>query len=745
MPWWKSSPNPPSSSSSTSSPRRSSCSSTPVSPHRSARRDSASIFSRRDAKNHQHQQPRLTRQRKLRHIDGNDVDALAVDGGPAVSSRSANSTPVSRSPSNTDGGLPSRSSSSPLLLPQPLPLPESGKLVFEFSSPGGRPLPSPKGASSRANAEEANGAAADSSPPRELMGERISSVSAVGRLANHTTRKSPEHNDVPLNVYALSQHMKVFQGPNSFDNVNFRLNIPAKSAPTSGFSSPVRSPRRLSHADISTSGIVPQGFQHWSSPEVPSKDMMTIFSPQASPEKIISSPERSPLYSPARKSPVLRSRNPSAPPSPLHSKKFPENPVTWHENNSNISVHPLPLPPGAPAPSQSSFGHQTAAKTEVLPMTGQWQKGKLIGSGTFGNVYEATNRHTGALCAMKEVNIIPDDSKSAESLKQLEQEIKFLSQFKHPNIVQYYGSEIIEDRFYIYLEYVHPGSINKYVRQHCGAMTESVVRNFTRHILKGLAYLHSKKIMHRDIKGANLLVDAKGVVKLADFGMAKHLSGATAVLSLKGTPYWMAPEVVQATLNKDIGYDLSVDIWSLGCTIIEMYTGKHPWSGLEGAAAMFKVLHRDPPIPETLSSEGKDFLQLCFRRNPAERPTANKLLEHPFIRNSHHHNLHGSIQAFAGIKLDTRYNSRDRTTSKSDSCVKGKQSSNGEGNSYPETSESAASRPSPHSNPEIVPGLSPNSNYMGSSPPGSTTKVLNGNFHLYALPKPHGKEFSNSF
>ncbi|XP_066399162.1 uncharacterized protein [Miscanthus floridulus] len=101
----------------------------------------------------------------------------------------------------------------------------------------------------------------------------------------------------------------------------------------------------------------------------------------------------------------------------------------------------------------------------------------------------------------------------------------------------------IEDRFYIYLEYVHPGSINKYVKQHYGAMTEPVIRNFTRHILRRLAFLHGQKIMHRDIKGANLLVDVQGVVKLADFGMAKHLSTAAPNLSLKGTPYWMAPEV----------------------------------------------------------------------------------------------------------------------------------------------------------------------------------------------------------
>uniref|UniRef100_A0A7C8YD49 Mitogen-activated protein kinase kinase kinase n=1 Tax=Opuntia streptacantha TaxID=393608 RepID=A0A7C8YD49_OPUST len=144
--------------------------------------------------------------------------------------------------------------------------------------------------------------------------------------------------------------------------------------------------------------------------------------------------------------------------------------------------------------------------------------------------------------------------------------------------------------------------------------------------------------MHRtlDIKGANLLVDSSGVVKLADFGMAKHLTGQAAELSLKGSPYWMAPELMQAVMQKDNNSDVAyaIDIWSLGCTIIEMLTGKPPWSDYEGAAAMFKVLKESPPIPETLSPEGKDFLQCCFRRNPAERPPASKLLEHPFLRNS---------------------------------------------------------------------------------------------------------------
>ncbi|XP_042756235.1 mitogen-activated protein kinase kinase kinase 5 isoform X4 [Lactuca sativa] len=194
---------------------------------------------------------------------------------------------------------------------------------------------------------------------------------------------------------------------------------------------------------------------------------------------------------------------------------------------------------------------------------------------------------------------------------------------------------MVGNRLYIYLEYVHPGSINKYARDHFGGMTESIVRSFTRHIVSGLAYLHSTKTIHRDIKGANLLVDANGVVKLADFGMAKHLSGQVH-LSLKGSPYWMAPELLQGETQKDSNPDLAlaVDIWSLGCTIIEMMNGKPPWSEFEGPAAMFKVMKETPPIPESMSPEGKSFLHCCFIRNPAERSTATMLLEHRFLNNS---------------------------------------------------------------------------------------------------------------
>ncbi|KAJ8470093.1 hypothetical protein OPV22_024436 [Ensete ventricosum] len=637
MPWWKSR---------STNHLLSSSSASPSSGVRRSPRDVRFFpWSRREP------QPRLTRQRKLRHLTNLQIEALSLEDPLATTS---SSTPVSRSHSNLDA-TPSRSVSSPMLLPCPLPLPEAAPASPHRESVSGRglgfsppnsvgfPLPSPSGASNKAEDDQGNGAAAETTSP----------VSAVGsRLAYQTNCRSSEQDDISLDKSTISHRRK-------------------------GFSCG----------------------QHQ----------------EALP------------------------------------RMFPENSAAWHGNGGNVIVHPLPLPPGATPSSQSAFGHQNAAKAEASVKANQWKKGKLIGSGTFGNVYEATNRHNGALCAMKEVNIIPDDAKSAECLKQLEQEIRFLSQFKHPNIVQYYGSETIANRLYIYLEYVHPGSINKYVRQYCGAISESVVRNFTRHILNGLIYLHSKQIMHRDIKGANLLVDVNGVVKLADFGMAKHLSGAAPANSLKGSPFWMAPEMLQATMNKETGYDLSVDIWSLGCTIIEMFTGKHPWNGLEGPQAMFKVLNKDPPIPETLSNVGKDFVQRCFCRNPAERPTAGMLLEHPFVRNCHCHNLQGSLQTSAGIKSDSALSSRDKGKFKNEPSVKRKHTSNQYGNSqsHPEVSESAAS--SHHSSRltlEVSASLSPRSSLVCSS--GNTQDVvvqLGGGdyFSFHEFPTTYGKKEVNFF
>uniref|UniRef100_A0A5B6ZEK5 mitogen-activated protein kinase kinase kinase n=1 Tax=Davidia involucrata TaxID=16924 RepID=A0A5B6ZEK5_DAVIN len=357
-----------------------------------------------------------------------------------------------------------------------------------------------------------------------------------------------------------------------------------------------------------------------------------------------SSPEYSPIPSPRMASPGPSSRIHSGAVTPLHPRAggaATESQTSWTDDGKQQS-HRLPLPP-VTVSNSSLFSHSNSAATSPsVPRSPgraenptspgcRWKKGKLLGRGTFGHVYEGFNSEKGEMCAMKEVTLFSDDAKSKESAKQLGQEIALLSRLRHPNIVQYHGSEIVGDKFYIYLEYVSGGSIYKLLQEY-GQFGESAIRSYTQQILSGLAYLHAKSTVHRDIKGANILVDPNGRIKLADFGMAKHITGPSCPLSFKGSPYWMAPEVIQ---NSN-GCNLAVDIWSLGCTVIEMATTKPPWSQYEGAAAMFKIgSSKEPPaIPDHLSHDGKDFVRKCLQRNPLHRPTAAQLLEHPFVKNA---------------------------------------------------------------------------------------------------------------
>ncbi|KAF9668607.1 hypothetical protein SADUNF_Sadunf14G0021200 [Salix dunnii] len=418
--------------------------------------------------------------------------------------------------------------------------------------------------------------------------------------------------DLENKCYSRSRH-KLLQGSSKEWPENSRVSAHPRSAPISGLPSPATvSPRRSYTGDFLPSFVASQELQVRRTLKIPDLGRLASHSSQVPPVKTVLSPDHSPLHSPRLQSPCVDLENKCY--SRSRHKLLQGSSKEWPENSC-------------------------------------WVKGKLIGCGSYGRVYMGTNRVTGASCAMKEVDIIPGDPKSAESVKQLEQEIRVLCDLKHPNIVQYYGYEIVDEHFYIYLEYINPGSINKYVQEHCGHLPESIVRNFTRHILNGLAYLHSKKTVHRDIKGANLLVDASGVVKLTDFGTAKHLTGLSYELSLKGSPHWMAPEVIKAVMMKSGNPELAlaVDTWSLGCTIIEMVTGKPPWGDLQGAQAMFKILNKDPPMPENLSPEGKDFLCCCFRRNPAERPSAMMLLDHPFVCKSNDLNVSACREAVPAV------------------------------------------------------------------------------------------------
>ncbi|CAO2826325.1 unnamed protein product [Amaranthus hypochondriacus] len=256
----------------------------------------------------------------------------------------------------------------------------------------------------------------------------------------------------------------------------------------------------------------------------------------------------------------------------------------------------------------------------------QWEKGAQLGRGSFGTVYEGISSE-GFFFAVKEVSLVEQGSQAKQSIYQLEQEIELLSQFEHENIVRYLGTDKVDSKLYIFLELVTQGSLAKLYQQY--TFRDSHVSFYTRQILCGLKYLHDRNVVHRDIKCANILVASNGTVKLADFGLAKA-TRLNDLKSCKGTAFWMAPEVVH---NKNKGYGLAADIWSLGCTVLEMLTGKVPYAPLEFMQALFRIGKGDPPtIPEHLSRDARDFIQECLRVNPSDRPTAAELLEHPFLR-----------------------------------------------------------------------------------------------------------------
>ncbi|XVF31324.1 hypothetical protein REPUB_Repub16aG0135900 [Reevesia pubescens] len=264
----------------------------------------------------------------------------------------------------------------------------------------------------------------------------------------------------------------------------------------------------------------------------------------------------------------------------------------------------------------------------------RWRKGELIGSGAFGRVYMGMNLDSGELLAVKEVLIAANSAskeKAQAHVRELEEEVKLLKNLSHPNIVRYLGTVSEDETINILLEFVPGGSISSLLGKF-GSFPEAVIRSYTKQLLLGLEYLHNNGIMHRDIKGANILVDNKGTIKLADFGASKQvveLATVSGAKSMKGTPYWMAPEVILQT-----GHSFSADIWSVGCTVIEMATGKPPWSQqYQEVAALFYVgtTKSHPPIPELLSTEAKDFLLKCLQKEPELRPAASELLKHPFV------------------------------------------------------------------------------------------------------------------
>ncbi|XP_045442282.1 mitogen-activated protein kinase kinase kinase 3 isoform X7 [Pipistrellus kuhlii] len=262
-----------------------------------------------------------------------------------------------------------------------------------------------------------------------------------------------------------------------------------------------------------------------------------------------------------------------------------------------------------------------------------WRRGKLLGQGAFGRVYLCYDVDTGRELASKQVQFDPDSPETSKEVSALECEIQLLKNLQHERIVQYYGClrDRAEKTLTIFMEYMPGGSVKDQLKAY-GALTESVTRKYTRQILEGMSYLHSNMIVHRDIKGANILRDSAGNVKLGDFGASKRLQticmSGPGMRSVTGTPYWMSPEVISGE-----GYGRKADVWSLGCTVVEMLTEKPPWAEYEAMAAIFKIATQptNPQLPSHISEHGRDFLRRIFVE-ARQRPSAEELLTHHFAQ-----------------------------------------------------------------------------------------------------------------
>uniref|UniRef100_A0A8C4HI76 Mitogen-activated protein kinase kinase kinase 4 n=1 Tax=Dicentrarchus labrax TaxID=13489 RepID=A0A8C4HI76_DICLA len=251
-------------------------------------------------------------------------------------------------------------------------------------------------------------------------------------------------------------------------------------------------------------------------------------------------------------------------------------------------------------------------------VTFKWQRGNKIGEGQYGKVYTCINVDTGELMAMKEIRFQPNDHKT---IKETADELKIFEGIKHPNLVRYFGVELHREEMYIFMEYCDEGTLEEVSRL---GLQEHVIRLYSKQITTAINVLHEHGIVHRDIKGkCHMLSLVKKTNK------KNSLPTVNSVLFFYS---YMAPEVI--TRAKGEGHGRAADIWSLGCVLIEMVTGKRPWHEYEhNFQIMYKVgMGHKPPIPEKLSTEGKDFLGHCLESEPKRRWTASMLLDHPFVK-----------------------------------------------------------------------------------------------------------------
>ncbi|KAI9337902.1 kinase-like domain-containing protein [Zopfochytrium polystomum] len=343
----------------------------------------------------------------------------------------------------------------------------------------------------------------------------------------------------------------------------------------------------------------------------------------------------SPVPSAAPSSSDSTSRLPRA---PLLSRQT-ESPAELSGATTSASVTSAPrtkLPPKGEPKSKSSPRvftgesedglHGRCVTVTVNGVAVALRLGNRLGKGQFGVVYKALNSGTGEVVAIKRIPIVEKDG---SSMKDLMGEVELLRSLSHPNITQYHGFAVEGSYLHIVLEYAENGSLLTMIRQF-GVLSEPLCCTYTRGILIGLDYLHGKNIAHLDLKCANVLTTKDGTVKLTDFGVSETLTASQRKSNATpGTAYWIAPEIVN--LEERLPQS---DIWSLGCTVIEMLTGNPPYRDLDQYTALYWIGQREegPPLPPDLSLALESFLtNCCFVINPLRRATAAQCLTHPWL------------------------------------------------------------------------------------------------------------------
>jgi len=264
-----------------------------------------------------------------------------------------------------------------------------------------------------------------------------------------------------------------------------------------------------------------------------------------------------------------------------------------------------------------------------------WTKGTVLGTGAYSTCYQARDVETGTLMAAKQISFCRNSDEEQDKVEHLiREEVLLISKLQHPHVVRMYGAIQEEAHINVFVEWMPGGSIASLLEKH-GAFTEAVSLRYIHQVLLGLDYLHSNGILHRDLKGANLLVDTSGHhLRIADFGAAARMMSKTTVPGefrgqLTGTIAFMAPEVLRGD-----SYGRTCDIWSVGCCIIEMATGKPPWGASDVSnhlALIFRIAcaAEPPPVPESVSPALRDLTRRCLELDPSLRPTARDLLLHP--------------------------------------------------------------------------------------------------------------------